>query len=529
MKSIGSPNHSTKTGDIRPAAPDERAPMVNQQNNGGSGDAPRLQMDSISKRFGATLALEGVSLTVAAGEVLALVGENGAGKSTLMKILAGALLPDSGRMQLDGGKYAPGDPRAARAAGVAMIYQELNLAPHLTVEQNIALGAEPVSGGMLQQGVMRARALAALAELDHAEIKPWMQVSRLPLAARQLVEIARAVATGARVLVLDEPTGTLAQADVEKLFALVARLKARGYAIVYISHFLEEVLRLADRYLVLRDGRVAGEGPTRGTTAAQIAEKMVGRQLGHMYPKSERRAGEVLLQVKGLCGRAKPDGACLELRRGEVLGIAGLIGSGRSELLRCIYGLDPVRRGEVRVGALKYPRNPKQALDHGLGLLSEDRKLEGLALGMTIADNLTLSKPSRLPGRRNRDASRWIERLAVRCRSPKQAVGDLSGGNQQKVALARLLHHDVDVLLLDEPTRGVDVGSKAQIYALIDQLVTDGPRAKAVLLVSSSLPELLGVCDRIAVMHRGGLGASQPVEAWNEHTLMLAASGSYAA
>lgn len=485
----------------------------------------RLEMFGIGKRFGATMALEDVTLKVAPGEVLALVGENGAGKSTLMKVLSGAIRPDTGTMCIDGREYSPGNPGEARIRGVAMIYQELSLAPHLTVEQNIALGMEPGSMGMLDLHAMRARASAALAELDHPEIAPWTQVAKLPLAGRQLVEIARAVATGARVLVLDEPTGTLAQADVKKLFALVNRLKTRGYAIVYISHFLEEVLELADRYVVLRDGRTSGDGLTRETTVAALADKMVGRKLGSMYVRSQRQPGDVLLQVEGLCGNSKPTGVCLTLRRGEVLGIAGLVGAGRSELLRCIYGLDAVRAGKIRIGELVNPGSPTEALSNRVGLLSEDRKAEGLALAMSIGDNMTLSKPSPIPSRRNQEARRWIERLAIRCRSASQPVGDLSGGNQQKVAIARLLHHDVDILLLDEPTRGVDVGSKSQIYTLIDQLVTQGTQPKAVLLVSSSLQELLGVCDRIAVMHRGSLGESRPVEQWTEHSLMLAAAG----
>jgi ribose transport system ATP-binding protein len=326
------------------------------------------------------------------------------------------------------------------------------------------------------------------------------------------------------VLVLDEPTGTLAQGDVEKLFALINRLKAQGYAIVYISHFLEEVLKIADRYVIIRDGKTAGGGPTAGASADSLADLMVGRKLGSMYTRSARVAGDVLLQVEGLGGSTKPENVTLQLRRGEVLGLAGLVGAGRTEFLRCLFGLDAVRRGKIRLGVYTGPSTPNQWLRHGLGLVSEDRKTEGLALAMSIGDNVTLSKPASLPSTRRRAATQWIQKLAVRCRGARQAVGSLSGGNQQKVAIARLLHHDVDVLLLDEPTRGIDVGSKAHIYRLIDELVT-GPNPKAVLLVSSSLQELLGVCDRIAVMHRGRLGASRPAEQWTEHTLMLAASG----
>ncbi|MGI8905297.1 MAG: sugar ABC transporter ATP-binding protein [Candidatus Sumerlaeaceae bacterium] len=489
-----------------------------------SNPSPRFEMRAISKRFGATIALSDVKISVSPGEVLALVGENGAGKSTLMKVLSGAIQPDTGKMVLDGLPYAPRDPKQARSAGVAMIYQELSLAPHLTVEQNISLGSEPGIAGVLNLRQMRKVAHNALAQLDHPEIPTYLAVQRLPLAARQLVEIARAIAVGARVLVLDEPTGTLAQADVEKLFGLIERLKKQGYAIVYISHFLEEVLRIADRYIILRDGKTAGEGSTAGASPELLADLMVGRKLGSMYMRSARTPGEIILQVEDLGGTLKPELASLKLHRGEVLGIAGLVGAGRTEFLRCLFGLDAVRRGKIRMGVHTGPASPHDWLRHGLGLVSEDRKTEGLALQMSIGDNLTLSRPASIPSRRNRAAVTWIQKLAVRCRGPRQIVGSLSGGNQQKVAIARLLHHDVDVLLLDEPTRGIDVGSKAQVYRLIDELVT-GPNPKAVLLVSSSLQELLGVCDRVAVMHRGRLGVPRAAEEWSEHTLMLAASG----
>jgi ribose transport system ATP-binding protein len=485
-------------------------------------------MRGISKSFGATRALADVSLAVGAGEVVALVGENGAGKSTLMKVLSGALSADAGTMRLDGAEFRPRGPGGARRAGVAMIYQELSLAPHLTVEENIALGAEPSRRGALDRASMRARALAALAQLEHPEIAPWARTGALPLPAQQLVEIARAIATGARVLVLDEPTGTLSQSDVERLFALIRLLRGRGHAIVYISHFLEEVLAIADRFVVLRDGRTVAQGATRGATAAQIADLMVGRSLGEMYVRSAHQPGEVVLETFALSGRARPSGSTLRLRRGEVLGIAGLVGAGRTELLRCVFGLDVVRSGRVRVASYEGRPSPRASLAAGMGLLSEDRKTEGLAMAMSIGDNMTLSRPSAIPGRRMRAAQEWIGRLAVRCRGPRQAVASLSGGNQQKVALARLLYHDADVLLLDEPTRGIDVGSKAQIYRLIDELVSprDGGAArKAVLLVSSSLPELLGVCDRIAVMCRGRLGEARSAAEWTEHSLMLAAGG----
>ena len=486
--------------------------------------APILRMSGVHKRFGATVALAGVDLEVCAGEVLALVGENGAGKSTLVKVLSGAHAPDRGEMFLAGKPYSPRHPLDARRAGVAMIYQELSLAHHLSVEENIVLGLEPTRGPLLDRSRIRRTAREALATLGRPDIPPDAPVGRLSVAQQQLVEIGRAVAIGSRVLVLDEPTSSLTQSDIRRLFDLVRRLKASGHAIIYISHFLEEVKEISDRYTVLRDGRSVGGGATAGAETSHIISLMVGRQVEDLYPRSPRTAGEAILEVKDLAGSAKPARATLKLHRGEVLGVAGLVGAGRTELLRAVFGLDRVRCGEVRVAAYTSRASPAGRWAQGVGMVSEDRKGEGLALGMSIGDNLTLSHVPALtsPAAQARSSRPWVERLSIRCRSPHQPVGDLSGGNQQKVALARLLHHDVDVLLLDEPTRGIDVGSKAQIYRAIDDLAR---RGKAILMVSSYLPELLGVCDRIAVMHRGVLGPARRVEEVTEHQVMLEATG----
>jgi ribose transport system ATP-binding protein len=493
--------------------------------------ASRFRMRGIRKAFGATVALDGVDLEVAPGEVCALVGQNGAGKSTLMGILAGAVLPDAGEMALDGTAYRPRSPFEARRAGVQMIHQELSLAPHLSVAENVVLGMEPARLGFVQWSEARRRARQALADLGHPEIAPEAPVGGLSVAGQQLVEIARALAVGCRVLVLDEPTSSLAQEDARRLFELLVRLKAQGHAIVYISHFLEEVKQVADRFVVLRDGRNAGGGRTADASPREIVAMMVGSAVGEVYPRSARRRGEPILQVDGL----SPGSAPLRLHRGEVVGIAGLLGAGRTWLLRSIFGLEAVRRGRVRVKALEGPCSPARRWQQGAGFLSEDRKGEGLALGLSVADNVTLSRlaglgpaPLVLPGPQEAAAARVIDRLAIRCRGPRQPVRELSGGNQQKVALARLLHHDVDLLLLDEPTRGIDVASKAQIYALVDALVTDpgeGRPGRAVLLVSSYFPELLGLCDRIAVMCRRRLGEARPAAELDEHRLILEAAG----
>ena len=495
---------------------------------------PRFEMRGVRKAFGATLALDGVDLAVRGGEVCALVGQNGAGKRTLMAMLAGALRPDAG-VRARWRRHMPCDPLAARRAGVAMIHQELSLAPDLSVMENIVLGVEPVRGGaarplaIVQRRRMRETAMTALAELGHSDIAPERPVGELTPAAQQLVEIARALAIGCRVLVLDEPTSSLGHADVQSLFALIARLKAQGLAIVYISHFIEEVKAVSDRVVVLRDGKNAGGGATGETPAEAIVALMVGRALGELYPHGTRSAGAAILELDGLV----PGAATLTLCRGEILGIAGLVGAGRTRLLRAIFGLEKVREGRVRVGAYSGSSGPHERWRQGMGMLSEDRAGEGLALGWSVADNLTLTRLEPFgpaftvwPSRQDAAAARWIDRLGIRSSHPRQTIGELSGGNQQKVAVGRLLHHDVDVLVLDEPTRGIDVASKAQIYTLIDELVSG--RDKAVLLVSSYLPELLGVCDRIAVMSRGRLGPARPVETWTEHSLLMEASGARA-
>jgi ribose transport system ATP-binding protein len=496
----------------------------------------RLEMRGICKRFGATIALQDVGIKVAAGEVLALVGENGAGKSTLMKVLSGAVKADSGQMWLDGVQYRPSNPLEARRAGVAMIYQELSLTPHLSVQENIMLGMEPATLGVVHWKEVRQRAIEAIKEFDNPELTPDERVSKLSVGSQQLVEIARALAIGCRVLVLDEPTSSLTQQDVNRLFEIIGRLKRQGRAIVYISHFIEEVKRVADRVTVLRDGLIVGSGDVEGITTDEIVALMVGRQVEELYPRSKRRPGEVVLEIEDLAGQEKPESASLQLRRGEVLGIAGLVGAGRTELLRSLFGLDPVRKGKIRLGVYTGPASPVRRWMQGAGILSEDRKEEGLAVSLSVAENVTLSKLRGfgpvglvLPSRQDEATQRWIDRLGIRCQSPRDPVSSLSGGNQQRVALARLLQHDVDVLLLDEPTRGIDVAAKAMIYRLVDELATgsldERHPPKAVLIVSSYLPELMGVCDRVAVMCRGRLGPAHRIDEVDEHSLMLEATG----
>jgi ribose transport system ATP-binding protein len=486
----------------------------------------RLTLDGVRKSFGATAALRGVSLGVGEGEVHALIGENGAGKSTLMKILSGAHEADAGRIALDGVPFAPRNPHEARRAGVAMIYQELNLAPDLSVAENIVLGAEPSRFGWLRRGAMRDTARRALAELGHGDLPPDAPVRSLSIAEQQLVEIARALAGEPRVMIFDEPTSSLTQADAERLFAVIARLKARGVSVIYISHFLEECRRVCDRFTVLRDGESVGTGALAETPMAEIIRLMVGREVSELYPRIAHTPGETVLRVDAAAGES----GGLAVRAGEIFGLFGLVGSGRTELLRRIFGLDAMTAERVTIfGREETSASPPRRLAQGVGLLSENRKEEGLMLQRSLAENLTATRPVAhrgsgwlFRGRERRLTREWISKLSVRAREPEQAIGELSGGNQQKIALGRLLHHDAKILLLDEPTRGIDVGSKAQIYRLTGELAAQG---KAVLFVSSYIPELLGVCDTIGVMCRGKLAAVRPAAEWTEHTLMETAIG----
>ncbi len=486
-----------------------------------------LQLEGIRKRFGPTVALDGVSFALAAGQVHALIGENGAGKSTLMNVLAGALQPDEGQMRLSGEPYRPDSPHAASQRGVALIHQELSLCPHLTVAENILLGREPSKAGFFRRSEAEALALDVLGSFSHPELRPNRAVGELPIAAQQVVEICRAVASHARIVLMDEPTSSLQRDDVEHLFALIRRLRNEGIGIIYISHFLEEVRAIADVFTVLRDGRSVAEGPLAGTSNEALVAHMVGRSVDQLFPQRHHRApGEVVLEVRDLVAPPMVTQASFTLRRGEILGLAGLMGSGRSEMVRGLFGLAPVASGTVRIaGAEKLIHDaPSARIRQGVGYLSEDRKGEGLALPMSVADNLTMTGYAACASRgwlrlsaQRAQTRRWIADLGIKAHDPDQPVRTLSGGNQQKVALGRLLHQDADVLLLDEPTRGVDIGSKAQIYDVIAAAAGQG---KAVLMVSSYLPELFGLCDQLAVMSRGRLSPVRPIEDWTPESVL---------
>lgn len=487
-------------------------------------------MNGVRKSFGATHALRGVSFEVGQGEVHALIGENGAGKSTLMKILSGAYQPDAGSIELDGRSFTPENPLHARQSGIAMIYQELTLAPDLSVEENILLGSEPSTFGWLHRGLRRELARKALAELHHENIPLGVPVRELTIAGQQIVEIARALVGNPRVIIMDEPTSSLTQVDTENLFTVIEQLKARGVSVIYISHFLEECQRLCDRFTVLRDGESVGGGVMKETALSQIIHLMVGRELSDIYPRTPHEPGATVLELRDVAAAPKPRSVSLKLRAGEILGIAGLVGAGRTETLRACFGLDRLERGSVAIfGREDSHGSPTARLNAGVGLLSENRKEEGLMLNRSLADNLTLTrfKPLTNAGFINRRAQHdctagWMRQLEVKAQGPAQTIGELSGGNQQKIALGRLLHHEAKILLLDEPTRGIDVGSKAAIYRLMGELAAQG---KSVVFVSSYLPELLGVCDTIGVMCRGVLSEVRPVAEWTEHGIITAAIG----
>ncbi len=488
-----------------------------------------LQMEHISKSFGATCALDGVNFDLKRGEVHALIGENGAGKSTLVKILSGAIKPDSGEIRLNGEPFFPLNPLFSRKKGISMIYQEFNLASDLTVEENIMLGREVHKMGFLQRKKTLREVNKALELVHHSEISPHLRVKKLSVGAKQIVEISRALVGEAKILVMDEPTSSLTLEDTERLFQIIERLKNQGVSVIYISHFLEEVQEVADRFTVLRDGKKIHTGPMEDASLDDLVQMMVGQKFIEMFPKVEHAIGDVVLRLNGLKGRKMQEAVDMTLRRGEILGVAGLIGAGRTETLRTIFGLDHIEKGSLKVGGIESTKGTAWLrIGQGMGLLSENRQEEGLALSLSIADNLTLSyfSPYQRFGflnlkRRKKAVEENIEGVKIKAQDPHQPIFTLSGGNQQKVAFARLLHQKAEILLLDEPTRGIDVLSKAQIYGGMGKLAAEG---KAIVFVSSYFPELIGVCDKIAVFHRGRQVDFRSAGEWDTQSLMTAAT-----
>ena len=469
---------------------------------------PLLEMRGIEKSFPGVRALRGVDLSLNRGEVLALVGENGAGKSTLIKVLGGAHWPDSGEVWMEGQSADLSSPASALRAGVGVIYQEFNLVPDLTVRENLFLGREEAGRfGWVDAGRERQRARAVLGR-NGCDLDPDLRCRDLTVAQQQFVEIAKALSLNARILVMDEPTAALTAQEASRLLNLIRELKRDGIAVIYVSHRLDEVYAIADRITVLRDGATVGGGPVREMARGRLIEMMVGRPLNEEFPKRSIPVGEERLRVEGLCrGRAVQE-ASFAVRGGEVLGIAGLVGAGRTEMVRLIFGADTAEAGIIRVnGAAVQIRTPRDAIRQRICLLTEDRKRQGLILQHTIQENFGLPNLKGFsrgvwldPGREEAAFRGFAERLKIRHADSGQAAGELSGGNQQKVVLAKWLQGNADIVIFDEPTRGIDVGAKYEIYLLINELAKDG---KAVILISSELPEILGMSDRILVMHGG--------------------------
>jgi ribose transport system ATP-binding protein len=492
-------------------------------------DDPLIRAEAIVKSFPGVKALDGVDFECRAGRVHALVGENGAGKSTLAKIVAGYHQPDDGRLFLDGDEVMFSSPRDALDAGIAMVYQEFTLLPHLTVTDNIWIGHEPASRGLLKAGEMTDRARELLGELGMANLPLSAPARRLSVAQQQIVEIAKALAYGARLLLMDEPSAVLGGSELERLYEVIQRLVDRGVGIVYVSHRLAEIEALADDVTVMRDGCVIWSGPAQETNRSQMVRHMVGRSLDETFPERRGEIGDVVLEVKRLMlPGTEPDGISFTVRAGEILGIAGMVGSGRSRVARALVGVEHASAGSIEINDKELSRvTPRLAAENGLVLLPEDRKGMGLVLDFTVSQNVSLPNLDEVSSNgvisRDREeslAKESIENLSIRASGPRQRARQLSGGNQQKVVLGKWLAANPSVFLLDEPLRGVDVGAKAEIYRLIRDLADNGA---GIILISSELPEILGLCDRIIVMRDGRVaGELDASDATEEGILSMA-------
>ncbi|MGO6818243.1 sugar ABC transporter ATP-binding protein [Rhizobium leguminosarum] len=485
-----------------------------------------LALAGITKSFPGVRALKGVSFSLQPGEIRALVGENGAGKSTLMKILSGAYSADEGRIELFGEAVLDPTPAGMISRGVAVIYQELAQAPHLTVAENVLMGRLPCKGALIDWGEAKRRTIEVIDRLGF-DVDPTARIGTLSVAKRQMVEIAKALARNARIIVLDEPSAVLAQAEIDQLFRVVRQLaRESGVAFVYISHRLREVFELSDTVTVLRDGTVIHNGPSNGLTTDDLIRSMVGREVGDVFPNRTPRIGEEALSAQGISTPALLKNVSIHVRKGEIVGLFGLAGAGRTELLRAIYGADTRGAGEVRInGAMASIASPRAGISKGLGLVPEDRKTEGLFLIQSVGFNIMSASLAQivrfglLSLRRERKiVNGLIERLRIRTPNAAAATQNLSGGNQQKCVLARLVSAGCEILLADEPTRGVDVGAKREIYDLLVELAE--ARGLAIVIASSELPEILGLCDRLYVLREGEVTAELDARTATEEDVM---------
>ena len=490
-----------------------------------------LVMEGIDKRFPGVHALKGVDLRVERGQVMGVVGENGAGKSTLIKVLAGAYRPDGGRIVVDGEPLEAGSPADALAAGVAVIYQELSLVPEMSVAENLFLGDMPARGGVLDRREARTRARQLLARVGLDNLSTGAPVRSLRLGVRQLVEVAKALHRDARILVMDEPTSALQSSEIQVLFDVVRDLRREGISVIYISHHLEEVFEICDWATVMRDGAVVGSKPIDEWTTESLVQAMVNKRLDSLFPARERELGDVALEVKNLAAEPRVRDVSFGVRQGEILGLAGVVGAGRTETLKAIAGIEPATGGEILVkGQARKIRTVSDGLDAGIAYVPEDRGTEGLVHSATINENMVLSVLDKISragfvdgGRYRSFGQRLRDRFGVRASSLRQEAGQLSGGNQQKVVLARTMATEPSVVLLDEPTRGIDVGAKSEIY---DHMLGIAAGGGAVVMVSSEFPELLGMADRIVIMRAGRVVAEiSGAEADQEKILEYATSG----
>jgi len=487
-----------------------------------------VRLRGVSKEFPGVKAVDRVDLEILPGEVHALAGENGAGKSTLMKILSQVERPTEGELQISGEKVAFHGPGYAQSLGVAMVYQEFALAPHLSVAENLFLGREPARAGFINRRSEKEKAGELLGRVG-LEIDSNRLVSGLTVAEQQRLEIAKALAIEAKVLILDEPTATLAEREIEGLFEVIREMASRGIAILYISHRLDEIFRIADRVTVMRDGKVVETKPTSELTEEELVNLMVGREVGNLYPKPEAEIGEVLLRVEGISREGVLKDCSFEVRSGEILGFAGLVGAGRTELARAVFGADPVDSGRVELeGREIQVKSPQAAIAAGIGYLTEDRKGAGLALQLGIDHNITLANvPVAMAGfldlgTEQRIARDRSEQLDIQAPTIKRKVQVLSGGNQQKVVVAKWLETRAKALFFDEPSRGIDVGAKAEMFGLIGDLAKEG---RGIVLISSYLPELLNMCDRILVMRDGRVAGVLEREEFSEERIVSLATG----